>query len=236
MNFKSGRYSGFYEDSAQGRSLASVLLPNPDKLFATGEPVHSAWQSARTDKAVIRLGGQRYFLKRYNCLGFGYRIKNLFRPSRALRSWHNGLSFQRAQVPTVPPVLCLEERVFSSLGRSYVAFAHLEDAVSLLDGWRGLPLQEKTDSLLSLAGIFARMHRKGIYHGDLNWRNILLREDDGERQLLLIDLDGCRYRRGYREKLAIRDLRHFYRDMQRVAVPESLTLVFRQAWRSAVED
>jgi tRNA A-37 threonylcarbamoyl transferase component Bud32 len=108
--------------------------------------------------------------------------------------------------------------------------------VSLLDGWRELAPQEQVETLLSLAGIFAHMHRQGIYHGDLNWRNILLCEKDGKRQFLLIDLDDCRYRTGYRDKLARRDLQHFFRDMQRAGVPEPLFLKFQHAWQKALED
>ena len=236
VQLKSGRFTGFCDDSVLGRTLVKALLPEPDRLFSTGTPVLSDWQSARTDKSVLRLGRQSYFIKRYNCRGLGYRIKNLLRPSRALRSWRNGRCFQQAQVPTVPPLVCLEERIFRSLGRSYVAFAHLDDAVSLLDGWRNLAPHEQLEALLSLAGIFASMHRKGIYHGDLNWRNILLRNNGGKMQFLLIDLDDCRYRNGYRDKLARRDLQHFFRDMRRAAVPEPLFLKFQNAWQAALED
>jgi tRNA A-37 threonylcarbamoyl transferase component Bud32 len=231
---KSERFTGFCMDSTQGHALAGALLPDPDRLFATGDPVRSPWQSASTDKVSIRFEEQNYFLKRYNCQGVGYRIRNLLRPSRALRSWRNGLHFHQAQLPTVDPILCLEERFFGFLGRSYIVFPHLSDAVSLLDIWSSLGSREQKSLLLTLAETFGRMHRQGIYHGDLNWRNILVRKQSEEPRFFLVDLDGCRYQNGYHKKHARRDLEHFYRDMGRAAVSDDLVREFRTAWQRVV--
>lgn len=234
INFKSARFAVCCVNTAQGHALAGALLPDPDRLFSTGDPDSSPWQSAGTDKAVICLQGQTYFIKRYNCQGAGYRVKNLLRPSRALRSWRNGWQFHQAQLPTVEPVLCLEERVFGFLGRSYIVFPQLTDAESLLDIWSSLASREQKALLLILANTFGCMHRRGIFHGDLNWRNILVRKQSGEPQFFLVDLDGCRYRNGYREKLAQRDLAHFYRDMGRAVVSDMLVQEFRAAWQRGV--
>jgi len=236
INLKSGRFAGFCVNSTQVHALAGALLPDPDRLFATGDPVRSPWQSASTDKVTIHLEGQDYFLKRYNCQGVGYRIRNLLRPSRALRSWRNGLHFHQAQLPTVDPVLCLEERLLGFLGRSYIVFPHLTDAESLLDIWSSLGSREQKGLLLSLAETFGCMHRRGIFHGDLNWRNILVRKQNGEPQFFLVDLDGCRYRNGYHKEPARRDLEHFYRDMSRAVVPDTLKMEFRKAWHAAAKD
>lgn len=235
LKLKSGQFYGFCEDTPSARALAASLLPDPDHLFATGAPICSPWHSAATDKVQIRLEGYSYFVKRYNCQGFAYRLRTLLRPSRALRSWHNGVRLHQAQIPTIPAILCLEERFSGLLGRSYVVFSHLTDAASLLDIWQILSPQEQRESLLTLAETLACMHRKGIFHGDLNWRNILVRKHD-RLQFFLIDLDGCLYRRGYNERLAHRDLAHFYRDMSRAAVTDELTLYFREIWQENVLD
>ncbi len=235
INLRSAQFSGFCENSPPARALAASLLPDPDHLFATGDPICSPWHSAATDKVQIRLEEHRYFIKRYNSQGFGYRLRNLLRPSRALRSWRNGVRFQQAQVPTVPPILCLEERFLGLLGRSYVVFSHLSDAACLLDIWHILSPLEQREALLTLAETFGCMHRKGIFHGDLNWRNILVRKDE-RLQFFLVDLDGCLYRRGYCEKLARRDLEHFYRDMSRAAVTDELTREFQTIWQAIVMD
>ncbi len=232
IGLKARPLTGYCRNSSAAQALAASLLPDPDRLFANGEPVSSAWRSTATDKARIRLAGQDYFVKRYNCQGAGYRVKNLLRPSRALRSWTNGLRFQQAQVPTVLPVLCLEERFWGLLGRSWVVFPYLSDAESLLGVWPALagPAQEET--LFTLAEIFGRMHRQGIFHGDLNWRNILVQRNREGLQYLLIDLDACHYRSRYRAQCAHADLKHFYRDMQRAAVAAVLSDEFQKIWRT----
>ncbi|MGK2945893.1 MAG: lipopolysaccharide kinase InaA family protein [Desulfuromonadales bacterium] len=234
LKLKSGQFSGLCENTPSARALAASLLPDPDHSFATGDLICSPWHSAATDKVLIQLEGYGYFVKRYNCQGFGYKLRNLLRPSRALRSWHNGVRFQQAQVTTVPPILCLEERFSGLLGRSYVVFPHLTDAACLLNIWQILSPQEQREALLTLAETFGCMHRKGIFHGDLNWRNILVRKEEERLQFFLVDLDGCLYRRGYREKLARRDLEHFYRDMSRAAVTDELTRYFRKIWQEIV--
>lgn len=233
---KTGRFAGFREKSGQGQVLATALLPDPALLFEAGEPVRSPWHSTSTEKVRIRAEGQEYFVKRFNSLGLGYRVKNMLRPSRALRSWLNGLRFLQAKVPTVAPVVCLEERFFGLLGCSYIIFPHLTDAETLLDSWPCLTPQEHMTVLLNMAEIIGRMHRQGIFHGDLNWRNIMVLREAGQFQLFLIDLDGCRYRRSYNESLALRDLKHFYRDMIRATVPDELVEKFRRAWQASVKD
>lgn len=234
--FKSGRFTGFCENSEQGQALAAALLPDPGNLFASGETVCSPWHTASTDKVRIQLAGQEYFIKRYNCMGIRYRLKYLLRPSRALRSWRNGLCFLQRQVPTVGPVVCLEERFLGLLGNSYVVFPYLTDARSLLDCWHEFLPQEQEEALLTLAEIIGHMHRQGIFHGDLNWRNLMVQKYDGQFRFYWIDLDGCHFQRKYNEILAVRDLKHFYRDMERAAVPNRFVQEFRRAWQAAVTD
>lgn len=221
-----------YHDSSEIHAeVIEALMPDPDRLFASGQVIQSPWQSAATDKTVVRIGARSYFFKRYNCLGDGYRLKNLLRNSKALKSWRAGWKFLEQGLPTPRPVACLEERRFRLLGRSYLLFELLEDSGSLLDLWGELS-DEHRIRLLSLMGAkFGEMHRRGILHGDLNWRNILVRRADRDYEFYLVDLDGSRSRKKLRREEAVRDLSHFMRDVARNKVSAEEQQCFLDRWQ-----
>jgi tRNA A-37 threonylcarbamoyl transferase component Bud32 len=75
------------------------------------------------------------------------------------------------------------------------------------------------------------MHRRGILHGDLNWRNLLVRRADRDLEFYLVDLDGSRSRKKLGREEAIRDLAHFMRDLGRNKVSAEEQQCFLDHWR-----
>ncbi|MDY0268752.1 lipopolysaccharide kinase InaA family protein [Trichloromonas sp.] len=228
-----GPFVAYFATIPEYSGLLELLLPDPDHLFASGESVVSPWQSVATDKVVIEFAGRSLFLKRYNCLGVGYRIKNIFRASRALKSWRAGWQFLELGVPTPKPLACLEERRFRLLGRSYVLFEQIDNAVSLLDAWPTFTGERRRNMLGKLGGLIGRMHRLGLVHGDLNWRNILVRQRLSGTEAFLVDLDGSRFLGKMNRDAARRDMDHFFRDLQRVGATDVEMQIFNQAWGSS---
>jgi tRNA A-37 threonylcarbamoyl transferase component Bud32 len=228
-----GKFVIYHDLSSVHVGLISALLPDPDSLFAAGQAIESPWQSAATDKTVVSIGGRNFFFKRYNCLGGGYRLKNIFRNSRALKSWRAGWKFLDMGLPTPRPIACLEERHFRFLGRSYLLLEFLEDSRCLLDLWGDLPDNQRSQ-LLSLIGTnIGNMHRQGVLHGDLNWRNFLVSSAGEKREVFLVDLDGCRFLKSLSRKRAIRDLAHFLRDLNRNGASESDRALFLGTWQAS---
>lgn len=228
-----GDFVVYHDSSEVYAQVGATLLPDPDRLFAAGEGIQSPWQSAATDKTVVRIGGRSYFFKRYNCLGGGYRLKNIFRNSRALKSWWAGWKFLESGLPTPRPIVCLEERRLRLLGRSYLLFELLDGAHSLLDCWAGLSERGRRDVLSLLGTEIGNMHRRGLLHGDLNWRNILIRENPRSLEVYFVDLDGCRDGGVANRERAEKDLSHFYRDLQRNQATGEETALFMAAWEKA---
>jgi tRNA A-37 threonylcarbamoyl transferase component Bud32 len=226
-----GHFFTFLDSKPDNDDILSFLLPDPDRLFEFGETIQSAWQSAATDKTVVNLGGKKYFLKRYNCLGIGYRLKNIFRNSRALKSWWAGWKFLELGLPTPTPIVCLEKRHFRSLDRAYLLLELLDGANSLLDIWNDLNGEQRRNVLVLLGNEIGKMHRFGLLHGDLNWRNILVRETFNAPEIFLVDLDGCRFFKKVSSELANRDMNHFFRDLQRKDTAEEERSYFMQAWK-----
>lgn len=228
-----GRFTLHYDTSAVHVQAISALSTDPDRLFADGQAIVSPWQSAATDKTVVTLGGLSYFFKRYNCLGFGYQVKNIFRQSRALKSWSAGWKWLELGLPTPRPIACMEERSLRLLGRSYLLFESIVGAHSLLDAWEKLDGARQRQVLNSLGTEIGKMHRYGVLHGDMNWRNIMIRDSSGSLEVFFVDLDGCCFSSKVTKARAQKDMAHFFRDMQRNLVTEDQVSLFHAAWEKA---
>ena len=83
------------------------------------------------------------------------------------------------------------------------------------------------------AGLLGRMNSLGIFHGDLNWRNIFVDETRSRRTFLTVYIDDCRFAGRRDPARAERDLAHFLRDLQRVGAFGETAEVFLRDWRTA---
>ncbi len=237
MRQRLGSFTAYISPQASSvPGIMQILLPDPDVVFLRGDPIPSPWSGIFTDKRRVRVIDQDYFIKRYNCAGWLYRLKNMVRPSRALRSWHAALRFRDCGVPTPEPLFCLEERHWGFLGRAYIIFPFFADGIDLLRLWPQLDPVAQETCLDRLAVILGHMHVQGVYHGDTNWRNILVRRHENEWRFDLIDLDGCRFMKKPSKEKAMRDLNHFNRDMDRHQVTPALRNLFYKKWERALMD
>jgi tRNA A-37 threonylcarbamoyl transferase component Bud32 len=185
---------------------AETLRENPScELIPTGK-----------SSLVFRLKGPKgeLYLKHFWCHRWADRAKLLVRGTKAQRSWEGGDLLRRLGFST-PPLIALGES--SSLLAPPVDFL-LTEAVKgprlkhlLKDefekrlaerGWRKGPF------LKTLALSVAELHRKGIYHGDLNPTNILvnLEGDLGPSTFCFLDNARCRLMREVPGQLRVRDL------------------------------
>jgi len=211
--------------------LLECLLPDPDRALSQGTPIRSRWQSKSTAKVRVEIGGKPYFLKRYNCAGCLYRVKGLFRSSKALRSWRAASQFLLHDIPTLRPLICMEERRLGLLGRSYILFPFAEgEGGTLLDVWPAMSDEERSGCLVKLAKIIGMMHHHGLFHGDLNWRNILVQKNSEGNEFFLVDLDGSKARLRPSESHAMKDIEHFVRDLNRCDAREEQKRSFLALW------
>lgn len=160
--------------------------------------------------------------------------KSLFRASKVFKVWDNSTLFRRAGLPFIPPVISVEHRRFGLLGNSYSVFGEAVDCGTLLDVWPELSVEAQTGVLTLVATQIGSMHEKGLVHGDLNWRNILVSRDSRAETVYFIDLDDAR-QFFFNKKLCLsRDLKHFLRDMQRMNVSDSQFDLFFETWRGQI--
>lgn len=221
---KRAGFTVFYRRSANSEDLFAALLPDPDRLMATGRIL----KAGRTVHAAeVEIGGKSFFLKKYNCKGAFYSFRNAFRRSRGVRTWLSTWSFLVRNLPVPRPLICLEERRFGLLGRTYILSEFMEDSGSLAHLWPDLEEVERKDLLCRLDLLLGRMHRFGCVHGDLKWSNILLLGDD--KRICLTDLDGSRISGRKNEGLKRKDIHRFLKDLQSKTDERSLQ-VFLKSW------
>jgi tRNA A-37 threonylcarbamoyl transferase component Bud32 len=207
------------------KNLVDALLPDPDLMLEQGE----IFKAGRTVRAArITIDGQSYFLKRYNCKGFIYRLRNAFRRSRAVRTWLVSWGFRVRGIPIPEPIACIEERRWRLLGRSYILSVFVPESESLPHFWSGIDAGRQKELLGKLAGLLGRMHRFGCLHGDLKWNNILVSRSG---RIVLTDLDGSRIRSRLGSESARRDLRRFQRDLASRQIAAAERDFFLACWR-----
>lgn len=224
---KSG-YFTIYRLNRPGIERAlNFLLPDPDLILNEGDIL----KNGRTVKAArVEIEGKSYFLKRYNCKGNLYRIRNGFRRCRAVRTWLAswGLTVRNLPVPTA--LICLEERQLGMLERSYILYEYMNGR-RLCDIWPMLDDYEKRRLLSRIAIICGNMHRFGGYHGDLKWPNILVNNVQGRFHVALSDLDGTRVSGKLSERKARKDVERFLVDLRKAGESDKLVESFLKTWR-----
>ena len=159
----------------------------------------------------------------------------MFRKSKAFKAWENGIRFIQEDISTPTPIVCFEQRQLMLLGDSYLVCEHLYHTINLLNGWHCLDDSQKSRLLRLIGSEIGHMHHKGFLHGDLNWRNILIPQENKDDSVFLVDLDDASFSKHLDVKAACRDLSHFYRDFERNKAPRKYIELFTQHWEIAFQ-
>jgi len=213
IGYRVGQRSGFatwHRDDAPTVTALASLLPDPDQAFI-GALICKA--GSRNHTAQVGLAGDVYLLKRYNCLGWFYRLKNALRPSRAVKNWDMLHHFRLRGIPAPKPYLCMEERRSLLLGRSYVLMDFCPGE-TLRQLWPEFSEPDREMLIASLSTLLGHMHRFGILHGDLKWDNIMVQRVAGHLRVKIIDFDGARLVKRPSLRRAEKDLQRFLRDLR----------------------
>ena len=193
------------------------LLQDPNHAFSSDGCilVKNSWT---TSSCILPLEGtgetSQIFIKRYNYQSSLYAFKNIFRRSRAKRTWRIAQHLLSRAIPTPLPVAYLERRRARVLRESFFITQKVTHAIPLsmlfLDGQAG-GMGEHAASKKNLidrtAALVQMMHERGIWHRDLKAANILVQRAPGKSlQLYLTDLDSIRIKDRVMPAERVRDL------------------------------
>ena len=185
--------SAGYADRTLSPTLLDLLLADPDAAFAS--PTTVTLKNSRTSTVVVlRLEGRSYLVKRFNLRSKWAVLKNLARPSPALRSWLHGRSFADRGLPTAVPLLLLQRFTLGLAGTGLVVFEFLDDSAELHEAVRrdGISLHALHRWAVRLGTVLRTMHEQRVAHRDLKPSNVFLRgiSNPDDAVPVLIDLVG----------------------------------------------
>lgn len=155
------------------------------------ESVVPVVSSPNTEVRRLSYLGRAYFLKEYFFLGWKKHLKVLRRGERLL---HIAARMEEHGFLT-PRIVGIGR---SGRNRRVVTEA-VEDAQDvwqvLFPDWCNYRGVVDDDFVLSLGRTVGRFHDCGFFHGDLRWRNVLTRRDNGRWNFYFIDNDRTRLSR-----------------------------------------
>lgn len=194
------------------------LLANPERLFEA-EQCQLLKDSRSAAVAVVPVslptGKSAVVLKWLKPKGWGYRLKSLFRPSPAYRSWVYGQSLIDRGLPTARPLVWLRRRRLWLPYDDFLAFELVPDALGLPEAVAersrlAEPLRNRVYQGWAerLGRLIERLHHCGVSHRDLKAANILLTNSNEPLQAgpVLIDLVGVSTGQGVSLEVRQRDV------------------------------
>lgn len=188
-------------DRVYRERLRAVGLDTVGRVLERVEGRVAAW-SRTTDTLHVPGpdGAPGFYVKRYSFPRWSNRIRGTFRGTffglhRGQAEYQALAQMRNAGVPAVRPVACGGRRVAHFLAACFLITEEVPQAVNLTtfaqqvqDGRRTLSRGQRHELIMTLARAVARMHAGGISHGNLFWRNILLRDGiDGSPEFYFLD-------------------------------------------------
>lgn len=116
----------------------------------------------------------------------------------------------------VPEIVAVRAtRAWGGFYRFVVVVREIERARDLLSLASNVGPADRHRAIREVAEAVRRMHESGLYHGDLNIRNILLSDSEGRSTVYLIDLDRAVVRDAREQALDFRNLARLNRSVEK---------------------
>jgi tRNA A-37 threonylcarbamoyl transferase component Bud32 len=185
--------------------VLDTWLADPDAPLAGARLLKDSRTSTVAELTIDTPAGPRVVVyKRFNLKSAIGAVKNVLRPSPALRSWVTGNSIRDRGLPTARPLAVFHRTRLGVPLTGYAVFDKVLDALGLPEAVaapqrRPAVLREWADRLGRLV---RRMHDRQVSHRDLKAPNVLMA--GGEP--VLIDLVGVEIDRPVSRTVRVRDL------------------------------
>ena len=198
-----------------GNNFKNIQRDDTVKIFR-GRTTHFSYKPAGADKRVV--------VRRAKRGGFVSLLGGMYlspsRPVSELRTSEGAIS---SGINT-PQIVAI--RITSALPFFYtftVLTEEIENAVELVTYIRDANLMLKCKLLQKLASEIRCLHNAGIYHSDLNLRNILVKEIGSDIAIYFIDFDKTViYNTGLSEKMRLNNISRLNRSVEKLLGKENI--------------
>ena len=148
-------------------------------------PLRDDWRHIKSSRVVtIARVSPNLILRRLNYGKFIHRLRDVFRPSRAIRALIASTWLEQAGIRTPRALGAAEVRILRWPKKAYLITEEVPNARTLASLFAS-----KHKVPPGIADMVAHLHNSGLSDRDLKWTNILL---DEKLSPWLIDLDGVR--------------------------------------------
>ena len=205
---KKDGFCGFLLRKYEKQYLENNLI-NPDIILNdSGSRICKNGRTTKSGIARVNIN-REIFIKRYNNKGLFYSLKNMFRKSRAIKTWKvaNGLIVRG--IPTPRPIMVLVKRRWRILHESFLVSETVSGSCSLKLYLKQQPFNDQESKkafYLRLATFLAGLHTRRGVHGDLKANNILVLRGGKNIKFYFVDLDKAKIYKKFKADNAIRDL------------------------------
>ncbi len=195
--------------------VVSGWLADPDAPFAGARLLKNSRSSTVAEVVIATPTGPRAVVyKRFILKSWAGGVKNLFRPSPALRSWVVGNAVRDRGLPTARPLAAFHRTRLGVPLAGYVVCEKVPSAVELPEAVASLDLQPEGVRRRAvwawadrLGRLVRTMHGRHVSHRDLKGPNVLMAGPDPlAAEPVLIDLVGVEAGRAVPEADRVRDL------------------------------
>ena len=167
-------------------------------------------------------------------------IKHLFRDSRARRAFSASIILRRNGLDCPEPLALLEKRFGPFCIKGVLVTAGIASSLKFNTVFRKLVTEnthltelEKRAILCQLGEYVGKMHKAGIFHGDLRTGNIILQSDLGKMRFYLVDNERTRKFDAVPEQLVVKNLVQL--NMFRLGITNTDRMRFLKAYNEQMQ-
>lgn len=130
---------------------------------------------------------EKMVVKRFKKPNLIQKLGYIFRSHKARKAFENGMEMKHRDIDTPEPIAFVEKRKGLFLTDAYYICQELKDNTEIIKAFE----KEEWDKNIAkaLAHFFAKLHKRGILHHDLNNTNILFTKKDKDYHFTLIDIN-----------------------------------------------
>ncbi|MFB0528156.1 MAG: lipopolysaccharide kinase InaA family protein [bacterium] len=176
----------------------------------------------------IEGSNERMIIKHYEHGGLFRKITKdiLLGNSRPLRELAILEAASQKGIPVPEALAVTVDSIFGPFYKGEIVYKEIPHSINLLEYLKELnekamrkKISSKREIISSLAEAIKKMHASGIYHADLNVKNVLIQNKGKKIQVYLLDFDCSKIKENLSLRVRIKNLARFNRSCEKWKAP-----------------